>query len=344
MFDFAYPHLLWLLCTLAAFGLLYWWTRLSRQRKLRRFGRPEVIEHLMPDASRYKPGIKIVLELIALAAIVIVLARPRAGEVEKNTQVNGIEVMIAFDVSNSMLASANDNPNGISRLDRSKLILEKLVDKLENDKVGMIIFAGQAKMQLPITVDYSAVKMYINDLSPELIAYQGTDISTALDMAIKGFSPSEDVHKAIILITDTEDHDGNAVKMAKEAAEKGIQVNVISMGSTKGVPIPVKGKKGDYLRDSEGQVVLTATNEALGKEIAEAGGGICVNGASSSALNEIASQLGGLGDTPLKSMKYSSSAEQFPIFAWIAFLFLVLDIFILERKIGWLNKINFFTK
>lgn len=344
MFDFAYPHLLWLFWTLAVFGALYWWSRVSRLRKLRKFGNLSVIEHLMPEASKYKPGIKIVLELIALAAIVIVLARPRAGEVEKNTEVNGIEVMIAFDVSNSMLASDNDNPNGISRLDRAKLILEKLVDKLENDKVGMIIFAGQAKMQLPITVDYSAAKMYINDLSPELISYQGTDISTAMDMAMKGFSPAEDLHKAIILITDSEDHDGDAVKMAKEAASKGIQVDVISMGGSKGVPIPVKGKKGEYLRDSEGQVVLTATNEALAKEIAEAGDGIYVNGVSSSALSDIVAQLGGLGDSPLKSVKYSSGAEQFPTFAWIAFIFLLIDIFVLDRKIGWLNKINFFTK
>lgn len=163
-------------------------------------------------------------------------------------------------------------------------------------------------------------------------------------MAMKGFSPAEDLHKAIILITDSEDHDGDAVKMAKEAASKGIQVDVISMGGSKGVPIPVKGKKGEYLRDSEGQVVLTATNEALAKEIAEAGDGIYVNGASSSALSDIVAQLGGLGDSPLKSVKYSSGAEQFPTFAWIAFIFLLIDIFVLDRKIGWLNKINFFTK
>ena len=127
-----------------------------------------------------------------------------------------------------MLASGNDDPNGISRLDRAKLVLEKLVDKLENDKVGMVIFAGQAKMQLPITVDYSSAKMYINDLTPDLIAYQGTDISTALEMAMRGFSPAEDVSKAIILITDAENHDGDAVEVARMAAEKGIQVDVIS--------------------------------------------------------------------------------------------------------------------
>lgn len=344
MFDFANPNLLWLFWTLAAFALLFWWARASRTRKLRRFGDLSVIEHLMPDASKYKPGIKIVLELIALGALVMVLARPRAGETEKSTDVKGIEVMIAFDISNSMLASDNDDPNGISRLDRAKLILEKLVDKLENDKVGMIIFAGQAKMQLPVTVDYSAAKMYISDLTPDLIAYQGTDIPAALDMAMKGFSPNDDLHKAIILITDSENHDGDAVEAAKEAASKGIQVDVISMGGKKGVPIPVNSRKDDYLRDSEGQVVLTTTNETLAKDIAEAGKGICVNGASGSALDKLVKQLDGLDSSPIKSVRYSAGAEQFPTFAWIALIFLVIDIFVLDRKIGWLTKINFFTK
>ena len=344
MFDFAYPHLLWLLWTLGVFGMLFWWSRLSRARKLRRFGNPAVIGPLMPDTSKYKPGIKIVLELIALASLVIVLARPRAGETEQNSEVRGIEVMIAFDISNSMLASGNDDPNGISRLDRAKLVLEKLVDKLENDKVGMVIFAGQAKMQLPITVDYSSAKMYINDLTPDLIAYQGTDISTALEMAMRGFSPAEDVSKAIILITDAENHDGDAVEVARMAAEKGIQVDVISMGGAKGVPIPVNSSKSDFLRDNEGQIVLTSTNQKLAADIAKAGNGICINGASSSALDNLTSHLGGLDGTLMKNVKYSAGAEQFPTFAWIALLFLIIDIFVLDRKIGWLNKINFFTK
>ncbi len=344
MFDFAYPHLLWLLLAVPGFGLLFWLARMARGRKLRKFGRLPVIEHLMPEASRYKPGIKIALELMAVLALVIMLARPRAGETEKNTEVNGIEVMIAFDVSNSMLASATDAPGGISRLNRAKLILEKLVERLENDKVGMVVFAGQAKMQLPITVDYSAAKMYINDLSPALVNYQGTDISSALDMAMKGFSPAEDLHKAVILITDTEDHDGDAVKKAEEAAAKGIQVDVISMGGAKGVPIPVDGKKNEYMRDSEGQVVLTTTNETLAQEIAKAGKGICVNGASSAALDDIVKQLGELDSSPLKSVRYSAGAEQFPTFAWIALFFLILDIFVLDREIGWLNKVNFFSK
>ncbi|MDE6541537.1 MAG: VWA domain-containing protein, partial [Muribaculaceae bacterium] len=158
MFDFANPHLLYLLATCVAVAVLFALARASRRRKLRRFGRQEVIASLMPEASRYKAAIKIVLEIIALAAIVIVLARPRAGQKEQEARVDGIEVMIAFDVSNSMLASASDDPAGISRLDRSRLVLEKLIDRLHNDKVGLVIFAGDAKTQLPRTTDFYSAK------------------------------------------------------------------------------------------------------------------------------------------------------------------------------------------
>ena len=170
MFDFAYPLHLYLLGLVVLFALLYIWARASRLRKIKRFGRPDIVAKLMPDASRYQPRIKIVLELLALTALIIVIARPRAGQKEQETSVKGIEIMIAFDISNSMLASSTDDPSGISRLDRARLNLERLVDKLENDKVGMVIFAGEPKLQLPLTTDYISAKMYLNDLSPELIS------------------------------------------------------------------------------------------------------------------------------------------------------------------------------
>ena len=185
--------------------------------------------------------------MLALAALVIVLARPRAGQKEQEARVDGIEVMIAFDVSNSMLASSSDDPAGISRLDRSRLVLEKLIDRLHNDKVGLVIFAGDAKTQLPLTTDFYSAKMYLNELQPGMIANQGTDISMAIDMAMNGFSADEDTRKAIILITDSEDHEGEAIETAKLAKENGIQVNVVGVGSAKGAPIPMSGRSGDYL-------------------------------------------------------------------------------------------------
>ncbi len=344
MFDFANPHLLYLLLTCVAVAGLYALARAARRRKLRRFGRPEVVEALMPEASRYKPAIKIVLEVLALAALVIVLARPRAGQKEQEARVDGIEVMIAFDVSNSMLASSSDDPAGISRLDRSRLVLEKLIDRLHNDKVGLVIFAGDAKTQLPLTTDFYSAKMYLNELQPGMIANQGTDISMAIDMAMNGFSADEDTRKAIILITDSEDHEGEAIEAAKLAKENGIQVNVVGVGSAKGAPIPMSGRSGDYLRDMQGNVVTTTINEELGKQLAEAAGGVYVNAAASSALEDLESKLDSLEKSEFNRISYTAGAEQFPTFAWIALILLVVDVLVLERKIGWLTHINFFTK
>ena len=344
MFDFANPHLLYLLLACVAVVALYVMARSSRRRKLRRFGRPEVIAALMPEASKYKPTIKIVLEVLALAALVVVLARPRAGQKEQEARVDGIEVMIAFDVSNSMLASASDDPGGISRLDRSRLVLEKLIDRLHNDKVGLVIFAGDAKTQMPLTTDFYTAKMYLNELQPGMMANQGTDIAAAINMAMNGFSPDEDTHKAIILITDSEDHEGEAIEAAKMARENGIQVDVVGVGSAKGAPIPMPGRKGDYLRDREGNVVTTTINEELGRELVEAGDGVYVNAASSSALEDLEGQLDTLEKSQFSKVQYSAGAEQFPTFAWIALILLIIDVLVLERKIGWLTHINFFTK
>ncbi len=238
MFDFAYPQYLYLLALIPFFVLLYMTMRASRRAKLRRFGRPEVIASLMPDSSRYTPAIKITLAMLALAALVIMVARPRAGAKEQTETSAGIEVMIAFDVSNSMLASSTDKPDGVSRLDRARLLLEKLIDRLNNDKVGLVIFAGEPKMQLPLTADFYTAKMYLNELNPQQITYQGTDIAGAIKMAMNGFSPAEDMHKAIILITDAEDHEGAAVDAARLARENGIQVDVIGLGTAGGTLLP----------------------------------------------------------------------------------------------------------
>ncbi len=298
----------------------------------------------MPDASKYKPWIKISLQLLAMAVLVVMLARPRAGAKEQVSNVKGIEVMIAVDVSNSMLASSTDDPNGISRLRRAKHILEKLVDKLDNDKVGLIVFAGEAYTQLPITSDFISAKMFINSINTEMVPSQGTAIGAAIDMAMHSFSPNEDTQKAIIIITDGENHEGNAVEMAKAAEKQGIQVNVIGLGSAKGAPIPLNAARNNFLKDNDGKPVTTYLNESMAKEIANAGNGIYVSGNSPSAVSDIDNRLDTLAKSELERVVYSSSAEQFPLFAWIALFILILDMLILERKISWLKKFNFFSK
>jgi len=337
MFDFAYPYNLYFLLAVPLLALLFLISRARRRSNLRRFGRPEIVGRLMPDASRYTPAVKISLQLIAIAALVFMLARPRAGAKEQQETAAGIEVMIAFDVSNSMLASSTDRPDGVPRLERARLLLEKLIDRLDNDKVGLVIFAGQSKMQLPLTSDFYTAKMYLNDLNPSLVTYQGTDISNAMKMAMNGFSPAEDMHKAIILITDAEDHEGEALQTARLAAENGIQVDVIGLGTPQGTLLP-------GFSTPEGGPVVTKLNEELAKQIASAGDGIYVNGASPSALSDLETQLEKLQKSEFSTVTYKAGAEQFPTFAFFAFIFILVDLFIVDRKISWLKGVNFFTR
>lgn len=344
MFSFAHPALLYLLFLIPVYVALFVWARLQRKNKLAKYGKLKTLAPLMPQVSAYNPWIRLTFQMIALAALIFACARPRAGEKEESERTEGIEIMIAFDVSRSMLASATDDANGISRLDRAKYILSRLIDRLDNDRVGLIIFAGTAYTQLPITSDFVSAKMYLNDLTPDMIASQGTAIGTAISMAMNSFTPDTSIGKAIIIITDGEDHQDDAIEMAKTAAREGIQVDVIGIGSTKGSPIPLNAAKNDFLKDYNGQVVTTALNEEMARKIAEAGDGIYITGASSSALNELENQLDHLEKSELRHVSYKASAEQFPVFGWIAFAFLIIDIFILDRKNSLLERINFFKR
>ena len=262
--DFAYPHLLYLLLLVPAVIGLYAMARLARRRNLNRFGKSENITSLMPEASRYKPVIKLVLVSMALICIIIALARPRYGKKQETDSRKGIEVMLAVDVSRSMLASSTDDANGISRLDRTKYLLTRMIDRLHDDRVGLIVFAGNAYTQLPVTGDFVSAKMFVNDLSTEMVSTQGTDIGAAIAMAMRGFTPDKNVNKAIVLITDSEDNEQGAVEMARQAADAGIQIDVVGVGSTKGNPIPINSSRNDFLRDDEGNIVMTALNHATG--------------------------------------------------------------------------------
>lgn len=344
MFDFANPYLLVLMLLVPLVWALYELAQLARRRNIKRFGHPRVLAPLMPDASKYKPAIKITLQLLALAAIVMVLVRPRYGEKDETKQVAGIEAVICFDVSNSMLAQSTDDPKSTSRLRRAKLLLEKVIDRLDNDKVGLVVFAAEPKMKMPMTTDFYSAKMFLNDLEPSMIQAQGTDIGNALQMSMQAFSPKEDVHKAIILITDAEDHEGHAVEVAKEAAGKGIQVDVIGVGTGKGGKIPLAPGSKQYMTDNNGNEVITAVDEKAAAAIAAAGNGIYVNGSDPDALDKLTEQLETLGKSEFKQVRYKISAEQFPLFAWLALLLLLADLFVMPRKTGWLKDINFFTR
>lgn len=343
MLDFANPYLLLLLLAVPLIWGLYKLARLSRRRKLKRLGNPKLLVSLMPEASRYKSGIKITLQLLALAAIVIILARPRYGEKEDSKSVNGIECVICFDLSNSMLAPSTDDPHSASRLKRAKLLLEKLADRLDNDRVGLVVYANEALVKMPLTTDFYSAKLMINDLEPSMIKAQGTNIAAALEKAKRTFSQNKDVHKAIILITDAEDHEGQALEAAKDAAKQGIQVDVVGVGTSRGGRIPLGNGSGQFMRDDNGDEVVTKVDEKAAAEIAKAGDGIYVNGADRDALDKLSEQLDKLSKSELRTIRYKISAEQFPLFAWIALLLLLADIFVLPRKSPWLKDINFFS-
>lgn len=342
MFSFANPEYLYLLLLIPVIAVLFLWSRAKRKKSIAKFGRKAVVETLMPDVSSYKPWIKLTLELLALAAIVIVLARPRAGARTSTTTTRGIEVMVALDVSNSMRASCSDNPDDMSRLERSKMILEKLIDKFENDRVGLIVFAGNAYVQMPITSDYLSAKMYLSSINTNMVPTQGTAIGAAINLAMNSFSKNKKCQKSIIVITDGENHEDDAVGAAKEAAKNGIQVNVVGMGATNGAPIPMSN--GGYLKDDNGQVVTTFLNEKMASDIAAAGKGVYVSGAAGDALETLQDSLNKLAKSNLSQVTYSQRDEQFPIFAWIAILLIIADMLVSERKNSWLKKYNFFTK
>lgn len=254
--------------------------------------------------------------------------------------------MICLDVSNSMLASSTDDPGGVSRLRRAKFILEKLIDKLKDDKIGLIVFAGESYTQLPITSDYISAKMFIDQISTEMVPTQGTAIGSAIEMALNSFTPDSEFDKAIVVITDGENFEDDAVGEAARAAEAGIQVDVIGLGTAGGAPIPTpKGMgQGKYLTDQNGQVVVTSLNEEMAKEIAKAGKGIFLQGSSPAVVGDLDDQLSKLSKAEYQRLTASPSSELFPMVTAIALIILLIDTLIPYRKISWLRGINFFTK
>ena len=336
MINFAHPQYFYLLLLLPALVLLFLWNRRDRSKRLQRFGKRASIEPLMPEVSRYKPWIRLTLELLLLTMVIVVLARPRAGSSKTTTKVHGIEVMVAVDVSNSMNASSTDNPQDVSRLQRSKMILQKLIDRLDNNKVGLIVFAGNAYMQMPMTSDAASAKLFLNGISTNMAPTQGTAIGAAINLALNGFSQSKKSQKAIIIITDGENFEDDAVSAAKNAAKMGVHVNVIN-----GAPIPMEG---GYLTDDSGNPVTTYLNEKMAQEIAQAGKGVYISGTAADAVSTLQETLDKLAKSDLAAVSYTQHDEQFPVFATIALLLLIGLLLLLERKNPWLKKYNFFTK
>jgi len=333
MFRFEHPNFLYLYFLLPVFFALFLYTVYIKKRNMKRFGDRKITQVLMPDASLKKQYLKFGLLLAALALFILVVAGPQFGSKLETVKKQGIEVVICLDVSNSMLS----NDVSPSRLDMSKLILSKLIDNMSNDKIGLIVFAGDAYIQLPITSDYISAKMFLSSINPSMVPVQGTAVGTAINLAIRSFTPNEKTEKAIILITDGENHEDDAIGAAKAAVAKNIRVNVLGVGSIEGGPIP--GPNG-YQKDKDGNMIITRLDEQMCKDIAIAGNGMYARtDNTNNALKALQKELDKMGKSDVESKIYTSYDEKFQIPAWILVFILVVEFFVLDRKNRVLNRV-----
>ncbi len=339
MFRFAHPDFLYLLFLLPALVAFYVYAMIVKKKAIKKYGNPTLLAELMPEVSTKRQHLKFWLLFGAITMVIFIIAGPQFGSKLETVKRQGVEIMVCLDVSNSMLAE-DVSPN---RLDKAKQMLSRLTDGFTNDKVGLIVFAGDAFTQLPITSDYISAKMFLSSINPSMVSTQGTAIGAAINLAARSFTPDETTDKAIILITDGENHEDDAIGAAKAAAEKGIHVNIVGMGDPKGSPIPIQGSN-NYMKDKDGNVVITKLNEQMGQEIAAAGNGMYVRADNTnSALKALQKEIEKMNKTELDSKVYSEYDEQFQIFAWITLFLLIADFMTLDRKNRIFRKVKLFS-
>lgn len=300
-----------------------------RRRRIAKFGDPKLVGELMPHWSGARGWVKICFFCLALFFFIIGLARPQIGAKLSQKERKGVEIMICLDVSNSMLAQ-DFTPN---RLERAKLAIGRLTDKLRDDRIGLVVFAGTSYVQLPITADYVSAKMFLSSIGTESVAIQGTDIGEAIRLAMNCFSEQSEKSRVIIVITDGEDHEQAAVDMAKEAAEMGIRIYTIGVGDKNGVPIPIGDN--EFMKDREGETVMTRLNETVLQEIAAAGGGAYVKaGREEFGLNTIIDDIRSMEGETFKAVVFEEYDEQYVVFYALALLLLVIEMLIGDRRSG----------
>ena len=340
LFRFANPEYLYLLLLLPALAALFVINEFRRRRSLKKLGESVLISRLIPEMSGVRPVVKFIFLLTGISAAIIMLARPQFGSKLEEVKKQGVEVIIVLDVSNSMLAE-DIQPD---RLTRAKQAISRLVDNLENDKIGLIVFAGDAYTQIPVTTDYISAKMFLSTISPEMVPKQGTAIGAAISLGAKSFSPGEGKSKAMIIITDGENHEDDPVSEAEAASKAGIVIHTIGIGSAEGVPVPVTtGGRRDYLKDKDGSTVITKLDEDILKKIALSTGGNYIRANNFNiGLDAIFNDIKKMKKDELESTMYTEYNDQFQIFAAIALFFLILEFIIMERKNRKLQNVRLF--
>jgi Ca-activated chloride channel family protein len=338
MFRFANPHLLWLLLVVPVMIIAFAILLRLRRRNLSRFGNIEVVKTLLRDVSLWRVRTKFILFTIAFTALILAAARPQFGAKLREEKSQGVEMMFVVDVSNSMLAE-DFSPN---RLDRTRYAIDKLFTSLNQDRVGVVVFAGEAKVQLPITTDYRMARNFAKRLSPSLVEVQGTDISDAIDLASLSFSQREGASRVMILITDGEAHDADALAAAERAAERGIRIFAIGIGSPQGAPIKIGG---EFIKDEKGEMVVSRLNEELLQQITEKGNGAYIRASNAEfGLSEIVEEIEKMEKSELSTLRFDEYNEQFYWILWVVLGLLLIEGLLLDRRNPRLRKFNIFEK
>jgi Ca-activated chloride channel homolog len=341
MFRFEHTEVLYALIAIPALLLLFSWMLFWRKRAMKRFGEWKIIKRLIPEMSTNRIVFKFTILMIGYAFLVIALANPQIGSKLVEGERKGIDLVIALDVSTSMLAEDIEP----SRLDRSKQAISRLIDQLGNDRIGIVVFAGQAYVQLPITTDYAAAKLFLSAINTSIVPVQGTAIGAAIELSAKSFD-NETHSRAIIIITDGENHEDDPVNASKTAADQGIHIFTVGMGLPEGAPIPdydSYNRQTGFKKDRQGNTVVTKLNEGMLQQIASAGNGIYVRANNTQiGLNKIFDEISKLEKTEFESKIFSDYESRFHYFIALSLLFLILEILIFERKNKWLRKIKLF--
>ncbi len=350
MFRFAHEDMLYGLLIIPFLVLLFVLAVVSRKRARKKYADPTLHSVLIPDLSTFRYLLKFLLVAGALALFIFSLAGPRVGSKLREVEKTGRELIFALDVSNSMLAE-DLKPN---RLEVAKMALNNLLGKLENDKVGLIVFAGDAYVQIPITTDYAAARLFLNSVTTDMVSKQGTAIGSAINLAVKSFTPDVNSEnpgegesagsKAIIIITDGEDHEKGVFESAEKAAEKGIVIHTIGLGDPKGVPIPLNQGSNNFLRDKDGNVVVSKLDETTLKRIAATAEGYYINaGSHGGGVSQLTNKLDEMRSEKYKTKIFAEYAERYQYFLALGLLLLLIETLLLERKNKWLNRIKLFN-
>jgi Ca-activated chloride channel family protein len=341
MLRFAHINFLWGLAAVPLLILLFVGVRSWKKKALARLGDMGVIKNIIPDVSFSKPTLKFILFIIAYGLLIIGLSDPQIGTATEDVQKKGADLMIVLDVSNSMLAQ----DIAPSRLENAKRALDQLIDNLHNERIGIVVFAGEPYVQLPMTTDYSAAKLFLSEISTDMVPVQGTAIGSAIDLAVKSFDFKNNTSKASILMTDGENHEDDAVRAAEDAADKKVMINVIGFGSGQGAPIPIykDGKQVGFHLDSAGHTVISKLDENMCKELATAGNGVFVTATNAgSGLNIVMDQINKMQQNGYDSKQFKDFEDRFQFFLVLAFLLLITEFFISNRKSLRLSKLKLF--